>query len=235
VKVERFGLEFEFVGLPRTTAAEVVANVLRVDHVHNIEKRTRTCVGCGQIITRKEQHSAWSVIDDSTLLQSAVDKTTTGEVVSPPLTSLDLGDACRVASALAEAGAKTDNRTGFHVHLEVAHLTFAERADIARNWFKGEPTMMARVARHRLLEAECETYLIHHFEKDRIITALLDEENCAKHLEIVTRRRRSLNFLAYPRYGTFEVRLHEGTLNPEAIIAWVSRLLRLFNKEEEAA
>lgn len=196
----RFGLEIEFIGDPYALERELRARGIAV--VREAYNHT----------TR----SHWKIVPDGSLGRNGA------ELVSPILR----GDAGReqvrkVGAALSAAGCRVDRSTGLHVHHDVRNLGLAAFKRLVRNWADSQDAIDQMVARSRRRGRNeyCR----------RLTTGMLMQVDSLSTMDrrmaaSVLRgcRYRTLNFQSYGRYGTVEIRQHQGTIDAKKILAWVA-------------
>lgn len=106
-------------------------------------------------------------------------------------------------------GCRVNKSCGLHVHVDMNDTTPRQRANVCEWWRMLEPLILATVApSRRLPNSYCAPWR---------------GRDCSDSGE----RYLSLNTSAYHKHGTFEFRLHQGSLNPGRILAW-SRLCLSF-------
>lgn len=96
------------------------------------------------------------------------------------------------------------NRTcGLHLHLDMTNEDEDNRKNIVMWWQALERIIFSTVPVHRRENTFCESIATRTY------------------IDINHSRYSSLNISAYSKYKTFEVRLHQGTLNPSVIKSWI--------------
>jgi hypothetical protein len=200
--VYTIGTEFEHVGLTPSQVCDVLRDVVPVRNVGGYAHTTGA-------------HGAWEAKTDSSLSDGYVGRTC--ELVSPVLNSDNLTDVRRVLSALTSAGGRVNASCGFHVHVGVAHLTDAQRAQIVRVWAAVESCLHWLVAPSRRNGTWSR-----NVDVDRAVDAI------GRGAYRDTYRGSSLNLVPFTRIGTFEVRLHQGTLNARKAQTWIELITALF-------
>lgn len=194
----KFGVEIEYIGTRDALAAEMTARGLRVRN----ESYTHRVM------------AEWKIVTDGSLMRGY-------ELVSPPLRGADgLRQLKLACEALAAAGCTVDSSCGLHVHHDVSDLTAAHLGRLFRAWSNNQPSTDMLVARSRrgsrwaqpLRETEVQTV-------ERLPSM---ERGIATNHFRYTDRYRALNVACFPRYGTVEVRQHQGTLNYSKIAAWIA-------------
>jgi hypothetical protein len=106
-----FGIEIEMVGKTRSMIAKAVAGVVggKVEHVVDEEDDSLT-----REDVRAPNGSVWRVEDDDSL---RAPEQLRAELVSPVLTTADLGALKNVVVAVEATGARTNTYCGIHVHI----------------------------------------------------------------------------------------------------------------------
>lgn len=195
----RFGIELEFIGDRRAVVAALQAEGLPV-RLENYNHTTR-------------RH--WKVVTDASVMGG-------GELVSPVLRGAEgrrqVMAACR---ALQAAGATVNRSTGLHVHHEVRDLSVAAFAQLARNWFNSQVAIDGLVAASR--RQGTNPYCRPLTRNDvAAVETLSSMERTYVRRALYLDRYRTLNFMSYGKYGTVEVRQHQGTTNGAKVMAWVA-------------
>lgn len=117
----------------------------------------------------------------------------------------------QVCTALRRLGGKVNDSCGLHIHLDVFDDSKEQRNNIIVYWQAFEHVFFALVSASRRTNTYCRPSRgedMHYLENDRY---------------------RALNIAALSKFGTFEVRLHQGTLDREKIEYWIRLLLRFFD------
>ena len=193
----RFGVEIEFIG-----SCDRVIEALRDADIacrwENYNHRTR-------------RH--WKIVWDASVGSAG------GELVSPPLR----GDAGRqavraVCEALSAAGATVNRSCGLHVHHEVKDIDVRSFGRIFRLWYNSQDAINKMVAKSRRDNRHCLPLWDREVEMCEGLTSIV-RRYVRYHLGID--RYRAINAQSYPKYGTIEIRQHQGTCDAEKILAWV--------------
>jgi Putative amidoligase enzyme len=144
------------------------------------------------------------------------------EVVSPVLQGDDGREQIRVACRVLRAlGAKPNRSCGMHVHHEIRELTIGQVKSVAKAWFTRQALTDGLVSESRRGSHFCQR---HTPSEQTDIERMRD----LRSLQRIGSRRpysyrfRSFNLVSYGRYGTVEIRQHQGTCDAEKIISWVS-------------
>ena len=155
----------------------------------------------------------WKIVSDSSLSSGGC------ELVSPPLSGESGREQIRKAcAALAAVDGWADSSCGLHVHHEVTGMEVRDFGRLFRFWHNSIFAIEKLVAKSRrngewgkrLSDAEVSS-----------IERLSRMSACTRSFTERFDRYRALNVQSYPRYGTVEVRIHQGTVNAEKIIQWV--------------
>lgn len=117
-----FGIEIELTGITRAKAAETLKVMLggRVDYVPHEGYDTRKIYA--------EDGRVWKVVSDSSIRAESSrgitsSKTYSVEIVSPILTEKDIDTVQHIARAIREAGGRTNDSCGIHIHLDGSRHT----------------------------------------------------------------------------------------------------------------
>lgn len=163
------------------------------------------------------RNGEWKVIGDASVANG-------GELVSPVLRGRTGFAAIRKAcQALRAAGCTVSTATGLHVHHGVSDLTVSAFKLLAHNWYdtqsavdqmvsasrRGRSTYTGPLRRDDLESLDC------------ITSMTARTNNGARQITDYMDRYRALNFNAYAKYGTVEVRQHQGTTNADKIVNWI--------------
>ena len=197
----RFGVEVEFIGNAAAVARAVEAAGYRCEVARY-----------GHTVTPDR----WRIVPDGSVPNGS-------ELVSPPL----IGEAGRaevvkVLRAAVEAGATVDRTCGLHVHHEVPEFDAPRLARLLRVWANAQGATDALVAPSRRDGRWC-----HHLPP-RMVEAAAEYARQglpwtpAHAARAITGGERylALNVDCLPRYGTVEVRQHQGTTNGVKVTAW---------------
>ena len=208
-----FGVEIEFVTLPYHLAAGVVESVTG-RHCHQMAYHSRRCDTCNQRVGYEE----WKVETDSSVTDYNGSVRLGGEAIAPKKRGLaHFEEIGNVQKALAAAGAKIDQRCGMHVHISMQDMSRQELARFVLMWQKQQQFLYGLVAPSRKN---------HHYCSD---ISLSSATQIAQQFEATGNsygdRGSSLNVTSYPKIGTFEIRLHQGSLNSRKMRAWVLLML----------
>lgn len=206
-----FGVEIEYVNMDRRIVAEKVALALGVQHIHVLPYHGRVCETCNAQVSG---YTEWKVERDGSVY-------TGGEVISPILQGEDgFAQIKKVMKAIKEAGGGVSRSCGLHVHLGVRDMTKEQRAELVGRWYANETMIKHFVSRSRWTNAYCKTVVPAEVTRwQQLILAGRDPDRTQ------VNRTSSLNITPFPKAGTYEVRLHQGSLNAKKISAWVKFLI----------
>ena len=116
-----------------------------------------------------------------------------------------------VCSRLARVDAYVNKTCGFHVHIDVSDLTREQKDNLYKWWQVYEPLFYAMTAPSRRKNTYCRS------------TYGVPSSYHASH------RYHAFNMDSESKHGTFEIRLHHGTIEAFKIKAWCQLLLAFFN------
>jgi hypothetical protein len=232
MSIERIGVEIEFRFAPKIAVAQLVAEVLGTDHIHCFEYKQHTCHLCRNTIPKSQIYNQWFVTSEHLVTDLKGVIQVGGELVSPIMSPSNLDDLKKVLEVLQKNQAAADYSTSIQVHLDVSHYTPEQRANIYKAWVAAEDDFFNEVADYRRKNPHCIPYAEKETEQKAILEELIKNKKVGMsgRLSKITSRNRSLNVLSYPTLGTFEVRVHEGTLDFEIIEKWVALLVEFFKE-----
>lgn len=220
-----FGVEIEFISLDRQVACGAIAQALGIPHVHLTDYHGRTCQTCGRTVSGFRE---WKIERDG----SVSDGRYGGEVVTPILKGTDgLASIQKVMHGLRQAGAEVDQKCGLHVHLSVQHMTDGQRADLVRSWYEHHDTFDRFVAKSRTIIGRGRPYEFCERADESEWEAAAENMERSGNFGYCNKYR-SLNLAPFPKYGTVEIRLHQGTLNSRKVNNWVRLLHGFFDSIE---
>jgi hypothetical protein len=217
----KYGIEIEFTGIDRQAAASVVRaagiDVAAEEYNHNIR-------------------GYWKIITDSSCGL---------EAVSPPLEGEEgLEQIKKVCAALKGAGAKVNKDCGVHVHMEATDFTLDNFKNLFKYWAKFEDVFDSLMPASRRLQDNtyCRSNLKaiannaqnHAIACERIFERIDAMQTIDDIKDIYPTRYYKLNPHSYWRYGTIEVRHHNGSLDGEKLTNWVRLIDGLFTRATTA-
>jgi hypothetical protein len=158
--------------------------------------------------------SSWKIVTDASVAGGY-------ELVSPPLSGRDgLDQLKKACQALTAAGARVNQSCGLHVHHDVSDLNPRQFGRLFRAWANNQRNTDGLVAPSRRGSRWAQPL---RADELRLLETLpsVDRVTANRHLGYIDRYR-SLNSQAFGRYGTVEVRQHQGTINFKKIAAWIA-------------
>lgn len=159
-------------------------------------------------------YTDWRVKYDGSLSSGGV------EVVSPVLTGEAGIDAIRgVTRVLREMGATVNRTCGLHAHHGIRDLTVDDVKRAAKVWATNQGLIDGLVSPSRRDGANTYCARLSSYDLAEInrSASLRDIERGLRNIS----RYKTFNLLSYGRFGTVEIRQHQGTLDAEKIISWV--------------
>lgn len=198
----KFGVELEVVGTTRhALERELLARGLRVNTSH----RGYT----------HQVSASWKVVTDASVMGGY-------ELVSPPLKGANgLAQLKKACEALDAAGARVNRSCGLHVHHDVGDLNGLAFTRLMTAWSNNQRGTDGLVAPSRRNSQWARPLTPSDLDNVSRIPADADTNGIRRHLGYVDRYR-SLNVAAFPRYGTVEVRQHQGTISYDKVAAWIA-------------
>jgi hypothetical protein len=119
----------------------------------------------------------------------------------------------QILSVINGMGFPCDKTCGTHVHFDMRNR---DVKIVYENLFKTQKFLRKFLTKHRKHNQYCKINKAETFDKQ---LSLGD-------------RRHSINVEAYKEHRTLEVRMHQGTLNPNELIPWIKLLSRVVNYKE---
>jgi hypothetical protein len=195
----KFGVEIECIVDRYSLVRELQARGLRVHDVR---------------YTHEVRAGQWKVVTDASVYNGF-------ELVSPPLKGdAGIAELKLACEALDAAGATINRACGLHVHHDVGDLDTRAFGRLFRAWSNNQANTDFLVARSRRGSQWARPLRADEVARTETLPAT-DRDAVRRHLGMVDRYR-SLNVACFPRYGTVEVRQHQGTTNFAKIAAWIA-------------
>lgn len=221
-QARKFGVEIEFVTASKTDVAQAVAQALGLSDcpsygIHIASYHGRQCRGCGGRIAPLRH---WRVESDASVDGRS---NTGGELVPPPLRG-DAGyDQVRKAmAAIRSVGGEVDSRCGMHVHVDTNGMDPQTLSAVVRTLYRHHDLLDRLVAPSRRTNGYCRKPRDYEIEQ---WTQFVEQRGRFPEAD----RMRSINIMSYAKYGTIEIRYHQGTLNGRKAVAWIKFLISLFD------
>lgn len=211
-----FGVEIEYGTANMLRVQEEMQRALGVQHIHVFQYHGDTCLSCRQPVTRA--FTEWKIEHDSSVTRGMYPRAIGGEIVSPILRGTDGFDQItKVLKAVRTAGGTINKKCGLHVHVDMRNLTPLGRAKVVTSWQAWQNEIAKIVAKSRHNNHYCR--MLNKNETDYWVRQIKAGN------EAVGERYRTLNMTPFRRIGTYEFRLHQGTLNAAKVIGWVKFLI----------
>jgi len=138
------------------------------------------------------------------------------EIVSPPLRGAGGIEQLRaICTILVQIGSKVNQTCGLHVHHDAADVTSPELLLLAKNYNHALPAIDQLVAISRRYDVN--SYCKPWNHADFTLLNSLDRPNYGN-----LQRNKNINFASIARHGTIEFRQHQGTIEFDKILNWVS-------------
>ena len=201
-----FGIEIECIGLSCTQAQVALSNA-GISVVNN---------GYTHAVIRE-----WKVVPDGSLHA----RNGSCEVVSPILRGQDgMNQVRTVMMILRTAGATVNPSCGMHIHLGVEHYTPQILANIVMGHQQWQIAFDAFTTPKR--QVFTTTYLgkrtmASAHDLARMIAGCVDNREVKNIVERGSRYK-NLNVVSFKKYGTYEIRNHQGSLNGMNATAWIA-------------
>lgn len=200
-----FGVEIELVNMTQGRCASTLVNAgheaFEERYNHNTQRY-------------------WKIVSDSSLRG----RNGTAEAVSPVLRGQQGANELRsVMKALRDGGARTNSSCGQHIHIGVDHLNRLQQANV--------------ISLHHHWNSAFDAYVL----ESRLNTTFSRKRTSVRTRELADRwatgtaqdiadlsrrmacdRYQNLNVASYHKYGTFEFRMHHGSLNGKNTTAWIA-------------
>jgi hypothetical protein len=200
VQGRRFGVEIEFSGISRSEA-EAALQAAGINAVNEAYNHT----------TRRH----WKLVPDGSVRHEG---NGCGELVSPPLRGeAGLAQLELAVATLSAAGATVNLSTGIHVHHDMAGLSGSEIAAFVTLWSERQTAIDSLVSRSR--RENRNTYCQNLSDSE--LRNIVDEFNTTGRIRNSYNRYRKINVMSYPKYGTVEIRQHQGSLDGAKLRHWI--------------
>ncbi len=195
----KFGVEIEFIGADRRTVAAAL---------------TAAGIACEGEAYRRGVSRVWKIVMDGSVANG-------WELVSPPLSgAAGLAELEKACEALVGTGARVSRACGLHVHHDITDLDAPAIGRLFRGWRDNQGATDGLVAPSRRNSTWARPLMAREVERIEALTST-DRDAVRSQLSYVDRYR-SLNIEPFTRYGTVEVRQHQGSTNFQKIAAWIA-------------
>lgn len=196
-----FGVEFECF-MPHSTTRNQIAAAMSAAGLHVASTR-----GYGSDPT------GWSIKGDGSLHMPAMEGI---EVVSPVLSGDDgFEQITKVCEILTAQGCKINRTCGTHVHHDVSDLDLDAFKRVYRAYVDNQGVIDKMVSKSRRNNrGYCRRV------RPAELVAVMNAVDL-RHIGYRIERYRTVNVQSYNRYGTIEIRQHQGTITAAKIIPWI--------------
>lgn len=193
----KFGVEMEFIGTDyRGLIREMEARGLVVSY---------------ESYTHRVRAGAWKIVTDASVSQGY-------ELVSPPLRgTAGIHQVEQACDALVAAGMRVNRSCGLHVHHDVSDLDAPTFGRMYRGWALSQRGIDGFVAASRRNSTWARPLVEREIQRVEQLTRVERSTIQALYID----RYRALNVACFARYGTVEVRQHQGTINGRKVVAWI--------------
>jgi hypothetical protein len=124
--------------------------------------------------------------------------------------------------ALRDNGARTNSSCGMHVHIGVGHLTRAQQAQVILNHQVWNSAFDAYILESRISSTYAQKRTFS--SAGAIAQRWTNHENSCESISQQAQGNRyyACNIASFHKYGTFEFRMHHGSLNGKNATAWIA-------------
>ena len=212
-----FGIEIETIG----NAPHDLARKLHAAGIANVEAESYN--------HRDNDQGQWKIVTDSSLRSS-----TGAEVVSPILTGeAGIAEIIRMADAIKAVGSTVSSACGLHVHFGAKSVPLKIRKRFLKLFVRWEQVLDALInADRRGARSQWAAPVLQYRSFEAINERLNGITNAATHNDLaylMGGRYQKVNVsAAYQAHGTYEVRMHHGTVDSKEIVEWVTILSELW-------
>lgn len=240
IQNQKYGVEIEMTGISRKQAAEEIAKVLG-SRIRRIDPS-----GYNTHYVPDSKSRDWKVMYDSSINATHSDGSRASddykvEVVTPPLEYSDLDTLQKIIRALREAGAKSSNSCGIHVHVDGANHT-PESLRRLLNLFVGRQDLIYEALnigqRGNRWCKKINKRLFSEMKKDKALNRAKAERiwyseandgyrGGIDHSHYCDTRYHGVNLHAFFTKGTVEFRLFNSTLHAGKIKAYIQFCLAM--------
>ena len=194
--LRNFGIEIEFNGISRDTAAAALRAAGVDARTENYNHPTR---------------DYWKLITDASVSGTGL------ELVSPILCGEEgFAQVKLVMDTLTAAGGRVDRSCGMHVHHDAAGLSGDDIANIVEVYVANQDAIDRLVAPSRRGQSQWASRL-----SSREVQALAQSFRTTGTTTREVSRYRSINTASYVAHGTIEIRQHQGSLSADKAVAWI--------------
>lgn len=196
----QFGVEIEFYNVRPSVVIEALAEV---------------GIDCSYEGYNHHTRPHWKIVRDGSVTSRNTGEGSGLEMVSPILSgTAGLVQLEKVLATMVNVGARVNLSCGLHVHIDQVGLNETQRKDYFLAYVVNQRLMDRLVAPSR--RAFRNSY-----------TQAYSDEDIPTYVQIIENgegrgsRYHNINVTSYGKYGTFEIRHHQGTLNARKVINWI--------------
>lgn len=174
----------------------------------------------GSLTIPTEITKSWNLKQDGSLTESGGIEFTTCRLSGNAIKE----EVERLTTWLNEkTNATISKNCGYHLHINCKDITDTQVRQVFLVYNQIMPYLRLMVSPSRRNNEYCSQI---YFED-----AILDDTNVKRYSDskFTTDRYRDLNLCSLQKYGTIEIRLHQGTINAEKILNWVKINLEIYN------
>lgn len=165
----------------------------------------------------------WKIVRDGSVTSRGTGEGSGLEMVSPILRGSEgLAELAKVMDVMVSVGAKVNSSCGLHVHLDQANMTGNARRNFFLTYVNNQQLMDRLVSASRRAGRNSYTNSYRTSEIQSYADRCFDGEAQGN-------RYYNFNITSFGKYGTYEVRHHQGTLNARKAVNWVKLLLTMNN------
>lgn len=206
-----FGVELEFSSHTRERVVEIVRA--------NTEREVVLARYC-----HNSDNAEWFVKSDSSVTHDGPGGTSLGGEISSPVmkTEKDLAELRRVVTALRDAGVSADAKCGFHVHVGMLDFTDETFGKFVAHWTKCEAIVLRQVPPSRRANKYCPLIIESgefsantYYSPSEILGFFARRSS----------RYGSINVSNWVSQKRLEIRIMEGTFDPDDVENWIRFLL----------
>ena len=203
----QFGLEIEFNGVLGTTVISALTAAGINVRAENYNHSTR---------------NHWKLIYDVSVRSTGTGGSSGHELVSPPLSGEEGERQVRVVlETLRSIGARVDTSCGVHVHHDANDLSGDTIARFIGIYVNRQAEIDQLVSRSRRASTGRANRYADRWTMNELIAIQRDFRTYGRVVSNVSRYK-TINVQSYSKYGTIEIRQHQGTLNTTKVLAWIA-------------
>lgn len=227
MKEQYFGLELEFSGIKRATAAQALAAYFNTSVINAPSEGYDT-----RKVTDPKGRT-WKIVSDSSL--RIIGNGETCEMVTPKLKHEDIPTLQEVVRALRGAGAKVNDSCGIHIHIDAANHTAQSLKNLAFIMNSKEDLLVKSLdikqARQRYCQKSDQAF-INKLKKSKVVnmaslnTCWYGHSNTSP-MHYDHTRYHMLNLHAVWYKGTVEFRMFNSTLHAGKVKAYINLCLAI--------